>query len=378
MESLAEVQQTRGHRVSVLVATYDPARVGTERVGGLEVERVQAIAPLEEPSLSEPVEIGRLRAELESQRPDVVHVHHWHGLGPFVVRAARDLGVRCVVTLHDLFTTCALFFRLRDDRELCEPSLEASTCADCLSRLSGLSPQQLEPLVRERQRRFRAELDAADRVLALSRSQAEYLARVPALEGLGIEFHGFPTREAVGAPLERGRPGTPLRIATWGGLVRGKGLHLLVEAARRLPAGSVELHHHGSDLDEQYASEVARLAGPVPLTFHGRFEPGELRERLAGVDLAVHPSLYLETYGYTTDEALHLGLPVLVPDRGAPADRIGGQGRTFRVGDAADLARHLREFVDDPSLLDRLASAPPGPLVSIHEHEHAIADVYRD
>lgn len=376
METLARHQRELGLAPSVLVATFDPTRVGTEHVQDLSVTRLLAIPPLEEARSSEAVEIGRIRAELEALNPDVVHVHHWHGIGPFVARAAREAGLRIVVSLHDLFTVCPLFFRLREDRELCSPGVERGTCATCLGRLSGLDPGELERDLTERERRFRAELEAADLLFALSDAHAAYLRSVPALAGLDIEMLGFPTQERIGRAREPRPPGQPLQIATWGGLVRGKGLRVLVEAARRLPPGSVELHHHGSDLDEEFGAEVLELAGDLPLTLHGAFEPGELSERLAGIDLAVHPSLYLETYGYTTDEALHLGLPVVVPDRGAPAERVGTRGIVFRVGDVEDLARVLGELVESPRRLEQLAAGHHAPLTSAADHARAIVRRY--
>ena len=280
------------------------------------------------------------------------------------------------MTLHDLFTVCPLFFRLREDRELCAPEVSTQTCAACVAKAAGLPADSLSTVLPERSRRYRAELDAAHAVATLSTAQTEYLGRVPALAGLEFELASFPTLDGL-EPLEPSdrQPG-PLRIATWGGLARGKGLHLLVEAARMLPPGSVELHHHGPIFEEDYAREIRAAAGELSLTLHGKFEPAELRERLRHIDLAVHPSLFLETYGFTTDEALHFGIPVLVPDRGAPAERIGTRGATFRVNDATDLARALRELIEDPSRLTAFRNGKPGKWVTWAQHTGDLRRLY--
>lgn len=376
VERLARHQRDSGLEPLVLAPTYHPDIVGDQTLEGVRVLRVQASHPLGDAISDEEERIGHWAKELAQLEPDIVHVHHWHGIGPFLSRAARAVNARTVVTLHDLFATCALFFRLREDRELCSPNLPSETCAACVAKSAGLFVDDLITAIPERTKRYRAELDAAHALATLSRAQADYLTRVPELAGLDLSFSNFPTLDGI-APLERkpARKG-PLQVATWGGLVRGKGLHLLAEAASQLPSGSLELHHHGPVLDESYANEVRSLAGDVPLTLHGRFEPDELRGRLREVDLAVHPSLFLETYGFTTDEALHFGLPVLVPDRGAPAERIGNRGATFRVNDAEDLASQLRELVENPSRLESLRNGLASPLVSWDEHVEALQGLY--
>ena len=150
----------------------------------------------------------------------------------------------------------------------------------------------------------------------------------------------------------------------------------MVEAARTLPVGSVELHHHGPIHDEAYAKELRNSAGPLALTLHGRFEPRQLPGRLTSIDLAVHPSLFLETYGFTTDEALHFGIPVLVPDRGAPVERIGTRGASFRAGDAADLAKLLHDLIRAPGRLAQLRSGSMGPMVTWDQHTQELSRLY--
>ena len=374
VEGLARVQEAeRGHEPWVLA----PREGASSERESARVLRPAALDPLAQVPEDDAGLVAAHAERLRTVGPDLVHVHHWHGLGPVVVRAARSLDVPVVVTLHDLFAVCPLFFRLREERELCAPDVDLATCTQCVADASGQVPDVLRAPMERRAARFRRELEHAAVRLALSSSQAAYLRRVPLLDGLEVETPGFPTVD-----LEPNAPRTdedrngPLAIATWGGLVRGKGLHVLLDAARRLPAGSVELHHHGRILDAAYRDELLAGRGDVPLSFHGPFEPNARAAVLAGYDLAVHPSLYLETYGYTTDEALLLGLPVVVPDRGAPRERIGDRGRTFRVGDAADLARVLGVLVERPLELDSMRRAPLPHLVGLSEHAATLDGVY--
>lgn len=244
--------------------------------------------------------------------------------------------------------------------------------------VSGSPREEVERAFAAREREFAADLAAAAWVLAMSRTQLDYLNRVPLLADTPVTTIGLPAPpEPDAGPLDLYLPDLPLHLATWGGLVRGKGLHLLVDAARSLQPGAIEVHHHGPLVDEAYRDEVLAGAGHVDVTFHGPYAPGDLRERLRGCDLAVHPSLFLETYGFVTDEALRLGLPVIVPDRGAPKERIGRMGLTFRVGEPADLARQLARFVEAPERLLALRAAKPGPLLDQQSYLESLDSIYR-
>src|SRR6185295_10968695 len=90
--------------------------------------------------------------------PDVVHIHHWHGLTADMVEAFRTAGVRTIVTLHDYFASCPLFFRLPDDATLCRPELPRSSCVDCMQRFTDASRADVYYAVEMREQRYRREL----------------------------------------------------------------------------------------------------------------------------------------------------------------------------------------------------------------------------
>ena len=74
----------------------------------------------------------RFDALLAELQPDVVHVHHWLRLTRDLVARAARAGVRSVVSLHDLWTSCLLTFRVRPDTRLpCHEPLGARPCIAC-------------------------------------------------------------------------------------------------------------------------------------------------------------------------------------------------------------------------------------------------------
>jgi glycosyltransferase involved in cell wall biosynthesis len=377
VEMLAHGQASRGLEPWVLCASSSPSSLGLPP-GADRVLRLPFLSPLTqlEPDFLANQQ-ATLRQRLQERRIELLHVHHWHGIGPALVQAARSLGIPAVVTLHDYFATCPLFFRRQWGR-ICEANQPLDACWTCLSEVTQRPAAALVQPLSQRNGAFLEELRSAAAVLALSLDQLQMLQRLPGLEGLPIECPGFPARHLG---LSRGAvrswvPPQPLKIATWGGLVEGKGLHTLVYAVKDLPPGSVEIHHHGPILDQPYFEQLKREGAGLALHFHGPFDPRELGDFGSRYDLAVHPSLFLETYGYTTDEAIELGLPVIVPDRGAPRERIGTRGQTYRFGDPQDLARLLARVLAEPALLTAWRSGAPTGMQDLSGHLDRLESIY--
>jgi len=84
------------------------------------------------------------------------------------------------------------------------------------------------------------------------------------------------------------------------------------------------------------------------VTFHGTYQPGDVPRLAAQVDVAVIPSEYPETYSLVLSEMWQAGLPVLVSDLGALDERVqdGVNGRKFKAGEVADLAKSLCWFLE--------------------------------
>jgi glycosyltransferase involved in cell wall biosynthesis len=156
-----------------------------------------------------------------------------------------------------------------------------------------------------------------------------------------------------------------LRVAYIGSVIPSKGAHVLVEAVQMLDPELVQLDVHGEAFpwhgDAGYPERLRRLdRGTHRITQHGRYEPGELPRILADVDVLVVPGLWFETFCLTIREGFLAGIPVVASRLGAMAEAIEHDvtGLLVEPGDAADLARALLRFIDDPTLADRLASAP--------------------
>lgn len=383
VEQLAEAQLARGDEVGVLHAVdarEDAADAVAEALArGVRVLAVPSAPRVGGRALVDPALPGRraLLAQLFArERADLVHIHHLHGLDLKLVSLARAAGSATVFTLHDHFTSCARFFRVPASLEPCPDDQSRANCARCLERDAPGQFELLDSLLEQRERALHAELAAAGARLAVSASQRRVLEGIPALRGLEFDVVALPwasIEPARGRARARAPSAAVLSIASWGGLVPGKGLRVLVDACSALPdPARVEVHHYGTVIDAEHARECRAAARGFRLELHGPYDAAQLPEIAARHDLAVFPSLYLETHGYAVDEALLLGLPVLVSARGAPPERIGARGAAFAAGDAQALAARLRELVEAPAALARLRTGAHAPVVTLAAHLGAL------
>lgn len=380
---LAEHQARQGHEVEVVAgaSAHRPGEVEREVRNGVSVLRVFRDLPAESHSgqlCSE--RIGALIAEeLERFRPDVGHVHHWDGLTSDLVRRVRAAGVASVLTLHDLFTSCARFFRMPDARTFCPAEVTPADCARCLQPDSGgASLEEMESIVRSRFAGFQAELAAADAVFVLGEAQKKLLTSIP-----DYDFDGFEVLP-IGIPagtLERATDWEPqpgrLRLINWAGLDPRKGIHVLLEAVASSDSREAfEVHLFGREGSAEYMEELRRLAQGIDVRFHGPFEDAE-RGSFGGLaDVAVFPFLAFETYGIVVDEALRAGLCVIVPDHGAPMERVVGKGFAVRGGDVGGLRSTLEWLLDQPDEVERMRAAEPR-LWPLEEHASKLEEHYR-
>jgi glycosyltransferase involved in cell wall biosynthesis len=188
------------------------------------------------------------RDVLREERPDVVHVHHWIRLSRDLVHRAALEGVPAVATLHDLWTSCLVTFRVRPDTgEFCAVRLAPSPCLKCASfvppRTPWLSYESQGVALLERSADLQRELELARAVLAPTRAHADAVARYLGLARERRELEVIPLgRDLALAPRPPLRPpaaspsGT-LVLGMWGPLDRLTGADRVLRAVRLLPPG---------------------------------------------------------------------------------------------------------------------------------------------
>jgi glycosyltransferase involved in cell wall biosynthesis len=142
------------------------------------------------------------------------------------------------------------------------------------------------------------------------------------------------TRSALGAEA------TDAVLLFSGKLSRRKGLHVLIDAVKRLPEAlraKCMLVFLGSGVLEDELRESAATPPTVRAAFVGFKNQRALSPYYHAADLLVLSSISLETWGLVVNEALHHGLPSVVTDAVGCAPDLIEEGKTGEIADAGSV-----------------------------------------
>ena len=398
------------HHVHVLAAEYDPARPhGTLAWRVHEGLPVIELINNWEGSFADSWRSERIGAQLDrvlrATQPDVLHIHSLLNLSFDLPRLARARGAAVVATLHDHSLACpAGGQRLHlVERTVCDV-IAPARCGACfphspfhaqisvaaLGRAAGRGgplvgraakwavkrvPGSAALAKREVQARSRpipaaevqARLDHLHEVFeAVQLFVAPSKAVADAHERLGlhrskllVSDYGFaqPSRHS---PTEE--PLSPVRIGFVGTLVWHKGVHVLLDAARRLPPDSYEIEIWGAlDTFPDYTASLRKAAAGLPVRFCGAFANGQTAEVYSRFDLLAVPSLWPENSPLVIHEAFMAGVPVVAARIGGIPELVadGVSGVLYDASSPDALADALRGMVLRPDWLANMASRAP-------------------
>jgi glycosyltransferase involved in cell wall biosynthesis len=273
------------------------------------------------------------RALLETidNRRTVVHLHGYtKALSTAPAVAARHAGFAVLCTLHDFFAACpnGAFFNYRSQ----EPCRLRALSAGCLLTACDKrrSLHKAYRVVRGLTQRHVARFPAAvGHYIALSRHSAQLMR--PYLPA-GATIYPLPNIIDVehAPPVD---PGANTDLMVVGRLDEEKGVLLAASAATA--AGLPIVFVGDGPLRAKLEATGARVTGWLPAA--------EVWRELATARCLVFPSLWYETFGLVVSEAAARGVPAIVSQISAPADRVinGVTGWLFRSGDRDDLIRRM-------------------------------------
>jgi glycosyltransferase involved in cell wall biosynthesis len=291
--------------------------------------------------------VREFRGILETMRPDVVHTHELYPLiSPWIIKTCASAGVPVVQICYDYRLTCpiATHFVHGQICRKCTGGREYQTvlnnCRDNLAESVGYGLRNAVA------RRFRLFTDYVSQFIVLTEFGRSWLMRE-----VGIEPERITIQPCV-IPMPPANP-EPARadyIAYAGRFAFEKGVHVLIEAARRtgLPvrlAGNAESHPDIGPGDNIICVPTRSPAELADFYRHARF--------------LVVPSLWEETFSVVSAESMSHGVPVLAARIGAIPDTVldGVTGQFFTPGDVDDLAGAMRRLWADPALCRRLGEA---------------------
>jgi len=322
-------------------------------------DREQPLRELDDPPIT-----AAFAEALDRLAPDVVHFHNLHNLGAALIDQAAARGVPSWFTTHNYWLICPRAYLMTADGTICAGPGDGRRCATCTgSRAPDDNARRLAE-VRARVSR------GVTGVLAVSDAVRRTLlgAGYPA-ELVDVVRQGMPHDTEIWERLGRDRaPGRvaaaadgPLTVAFLGSAYPHKGPQLLVEAAQRVDA-PLRVRIHG-EVPDVFAPELRALDARGLCTLEGAFATGELCDVLAGVDVAVLPSMWWDCAPLAAAECLAGRVPLVVPRLGGLAEAVRDEVDGLVVDPLSPdaLAAALSRLASEDGLLERLQAGIEPP-----------------
>lgn len=292
---------------------------------------------------------------IRALKPTVVHTHHYAHLGLEYLRVIKnvDPNIKLVMTLHEYMAICHNNGQMikSDGAKLCRGS-SPDECHDCF-------PNHTVEDFWLRKHRFIGYFELVDQFIApsifLKQRYVEWGLpenKIEVIENGQSDKPALPPR-----PLTKGE--TRNRFGFFGQINPFKGLDVILRALHDMTVEErqkIVLEVHGANLEKQTTSfqeRIEKLRAPLieegVVEWMGPYQPHELRERMAGVDWVVVPSIWWENSPMVIQEAFVCGRPLLVSNIGGMKEKIkdGENGYHVTAGNTLTWAKSLKEAAQD-------------------------------
>lgn len=283
---------------------------------------------------------------LRREKPDLIHAGHLMRGYPIIL-AAQRLNIPYIITLTDFHLICPKIILAPTKNSLCSGPNGGKNCKE----LCGDLP---ENYIKERLRITKDILLQANAVF----SPSKFLANIfeQELEGLtvNVNHHGLP-QPGVNIQSQQFKAGDKIRFGFLGFLAHHKGVHILIDAYKKLQSPHASLIFFGSSSPE-YMKTIKSMAKGTDIEFHGPYHSSDLPGIFEQIDVLVTPSINYENYPFVLHESLIHEVPVIASDLGGMKEKIEDDfnGFTFAAGDVNELSSIMQKIVDNPEILNEL------------------------
>jgi glycosyltransferase involved in cell wall biosynthesis len=401
-------------RLAIGTTVLVPRQLGAAEVYTHRGARVETFPVNETPypgelkSQSPHIGFEDFRCLLAGRHGAIYHQHAWtRGCGLPHLKAARELGMRTVLTAHVPGNVCLRGTMLRFGETPCDGRVASQLCGACWAENRGLSkglakavgqlPLGVARFAHAAHGRLATALSARNLAVRMLRQIEEMIANADRIVAVcqwlydALALNGVPhdklvlSRQGVSNDFlqevsavrrtRRHRPG-PLRLlllARWDPV---KGVDTAVRAVHALPAETqVELRVHGVPVAgaEEYEKRVRQLAeGDARIRIDGPLPHDRIGEALAEADVLLVPSNWLETGPLTVLEAQAAGLFVLGSRRGGIAELVDEDdaGELVEAGNVEAWAAAIGRLAARHS-----RAGPPTPSRPVRTMADAAADM---
>ncbi len=304
------------------------------------------------------------RQYLTFTEPDLIHFHCVQRLTGSTLEAAFDLNIPYIVTLHDAWWICDHQFML--DSQGAERNYHQS---DPL--IAGRYTDNINSSI-QRRRYLAKYLSKAKAQLAVSEFQAE-LYCLNGFTQVKVNRNGIlPQPVLPRKPASSNR----VRLGYAGGICVHKGFFFLKEAIIAANLHNIEVTV--IDLFVSSGSPKHETWGSTPVTFIPKVPAEKMPEFFSQIDVIVAPSLWPESFGLITREAIMAGVWVVASNKGGLAEdiRSGVNGDVFSPHHIDELVAILKKIESEPKKYQQQLPVEANYIRKIDEQVSELENLY--
>lgn len=324
---------------------------------------------------------------LKEEKPDIVHFHEIsgsNGIGIHHVEAAKKLGFNVMLTIHLASYTCKTGILIDSSNNSCDGRININKCSICYLKQKGLGKSRdllailsflflklnfdtlkwrnslgtalgTASLIKRHKENFQRIINSTDKVICITRWYKDILI----LNGFESEKitviqQGLPfdNNFELFDPIKKGTG--PLKLLYLGRITQVKGLHLLIQALKKMENESVELNIYGQGDGTNYEQELRIMTMPMMnVKWHGVVGQNEVLNIMNRHDLLCLCSTICEMSPLVIQEARKANLPVLASDVYGNIEQLkNGKGFLFKTNNANSLYIQLKFLTSNKHKLE--------------------------
>ncbi|MDG6994627.1 MAG: glycosyltransferase family 4 protein [Nitrososphaerota archaeon] len=294
-------------------------------------------------TLYDEVLISKLASVLQKSSVDLIHVNILNARYPrSIVRLARKIGKPIVCTVHNWTYVCPTGWAVKfPDIRLCKPGLHFA-CVRTLWNLAKINNRGRINSISNGVNQYFSLRHLIKNSAAVV-SPSEQLAKA-IRENMGLN-NVFTIPNPVAKSLLELKPqfGGEASVVFCGRLTFEKGVHLVPSIAERNP----NIAHHVIGSGPLAEVIMKACSSHKNIIYHGFVSDERKFEIIRKCSSVLMPTLWRETFGYTTAEAFALGKPVVGFALGGVQELVesSGCGYAARLNDIDDIVEKIRKTV---------------------------------
>ena len=320
---------------SAMEGMVEPYRVTSYRWNGI---RVTGISTPSDPDIDSKVLDKKMGAAFEAAvgrfAPDIIHFHCIQRLTTSICQVAIEAGIPYFITLHDAWWISDKQFVIDDFG-----NAQLYHFEDPLAELQAGSDASFTRMMLKQKC-----LKNAIKLLAVSEPFAALYRGCGFDNVIAIENGLPPFQKKQRLPSPDGR----VRLAHIGGASFHKGYNLVM--AVLCNGNFPNLHLLAIDHALDSGTERTGMWGATEISFRAKVRQADIGDLYAKVDVLLAPSIWPESYGLVTREALAAGCWVVTSDRGAIGSDVPPEaGFVIDVSTHEALHDVFQRMNDDPA-----------------------------